>query len=120
MVAGDLGEDAVPLQQRHDHHLREQPLAGRLQHRPTAAQPQRLGPAELDADHQPPPAHLVQQLVLVDERRQPLAQQLAGAPGVPATSCSSSSTESVASPAAIACALEPKLAEWTSTRSIDE
>src|SRR6185312_12252567 len=31
VVAGDLGQDAVTLEQRHHHHLREQSLAGRLQ-----------------------------------------------------------------------------------------
>ena len=67
----------------------------------------------------PAAAYVAEQLVPVDQRRQPGLQQFPGVRAL-ATICSSSITESTASPAAMACALEPKLAECTRTRSMEE
>ncbi len=68
MVAGDLGENAMPLEQRDDDHLREQPVAGGLQHVPAGAQLHRLRLAEFDADHEPAASHVGEQLVAAGQR----------------------------------------------------
>jgi hypothetical protein len=82
VVARDLGEDPVLVEQRVHHGLREQALAGGLQRGPRRAQLPRRGPGELDADHQAPAAHVRHHVVLLDQPGQPLAQQVAHPAGV--------------------------------------
>ena len=70
VVGGHLGEDPVAVEERDHHQLREHRRAKVLQRVEPAAQGARLRLAELEADHQPLAAYLVEHLVALDERSQ--------------------------------------------------
>ena len=100
------------------HELGEEPLAGRLQHLPARPEPQRLRLPEDEPHHEAEAAHLVQELVPRDERRQRHGEGRP-VPGAPVPRCLSSSiTCRVARPATIASWFRPKVVEWTTARSI--
>ena len=82
MVAGDLGQDAVPLEQRDHDHLREQADAGLLQHAPARLRLQPGRPSELDADDQALAPHILDHVVLCLQLPESLHQLLAAAGGV--------------------------------------
>ena len=71
-MAGDLAENAVLGEERHDDELREEAVLEPLD-QPIRALP-RLGLAKLDRPHQPEPAHVAHNIELIDEWRRQLEE----------------------------------------------
>ena len=76
MMARNLAEDPVLVEQRHRDQLGEQSRLAALDRLPQRATRAARRRPELDRPHQPQPAHLAHDLVAIGERRGQLQQQL--------------------------------------------
>jgi len=97
-LSAALGEYPVAVEERHDEGLGEHGRAGGLDRAPAKLRAERGRRPEGDADHLSAPAHLVEELVALDQLAEPGVPHVAHGRAC-STTCSSSKIDSVASPA---------------------